>query len=101
MGVVTSSQIERKLPTTANTEARNSNDLAYRSVAQIWLISLNVTTPSGETWPAPGFADTKLRCLAAVCDEERPNEHIARIGEIPDNMHYRRLSEMRGTEIEV
>jgi hypothetical protein len=46
MGVVTLSQIERKLPTTANTEARDVNDLVYRSIAQIWLISLNVTTPS-------------------------------------------------------
>jgi putative transposase len=44
-GVVTLSQIERKLPTTANTEARVFNDLVCRSIAQIWLISLNVTTP--------------------------------------------------------
>jgi hypothetical protein len=47
-GVVTLSQIERKSPTNVNTEAWDFNDLVYLSVAQIWLISLNVTTPAGQ-----------------------------------------------------
>jgi hypothetical protein len=47
-GVVTLSQIERKLPTTANTEARDFNDLVCCSIAKIRLISPNVTTPVGE-----------------------------------------------------
>jgi hypothetical protein len=46
-GVVTLSQIEQKLPTTANAEPCNFNDLVHQSIAQIWLISLNVTTPAG------------------------------------------------------
>jgi hypothetical protein len=44
-GVVTLSQIERNSPTTANAETRNFNDLVYRSIAKIRLVSLNVTTP--------------------------------------------------------
>jgi hypothetical protein len=44
-GVVTLSQIERKLPTTANAESWNFNGLACAPTDQIWLISLNVTTP--------------------------------------------------------
>jgi hypothetical protein len=44
-GVVTSSQIERNSPITANAEARDFNDLACCSIAEIRLFSPNVTTP--------------------------------------------------------
>jgi hypothetical protein len=44
-GVVTLSQIERKLPTTASVSARDFNDLACCSIVKISLISPNVTTP--------------------------------------------------------
>jgi hypothetical protein len=43
--VVTLSQIERDSPTTANAEARDFNGLACWSIAEIRLISPNVTTP--------------------------------------------------------
>ena len=45
-GVVTLSQTERNLPTTANVDARNSRDLARWLIVQIGPISLNVTMPS-------------------------------------------------------
>jgi hypothetical protein len=44
-GIVTLSQIERNSPTTVNSEAWDFNDLVYQTIAQIWLISLNVATP--------------------------------------------------------
>ncbi|MCJ7528813.1 MAG: hypothetical protein MUO37_12080, partial [Methyloceanibacter sp.] len=44
-GVVTLSQTERNLPTTANVDARNFKDLARWLIVQIGPISLNVTTP--------------------------------------------------------
>ena len=44
-GVVTLSQTERNLPTTANVDARNFKDLACWLIVQIGPISLNVTTP--------------------------------------------------------
>jgi hypothetical protein len=44
-GVVTSSQTERILPTTANVAARNFKDLARWLIIQMGPISLNVTTP--------------------------------------------------------
>ena len=44
-GVVTLSQTERNLPTTANVDARNFKDFACRLIVQIGPISLNVTTP--------------------------------------------------------
>jgi hypothetical protein len=45
-GVVTLSQIEQDLPTTANAEAWDFNDLTCCSIADIRLIALNVTTPN-------------------------------------------------------
>ena len=45
-GVVTLSQTERNLPTTANVDARDFSDLACWLIVQIGPISLNVTTPS-------------------------------------------------------
>ena len=45
-GVVTLSQTERNLPTTANVDARNLKDLAHWLIVQIGPISLNVTTPT-------------------------------------------------------
>jgi hypothetical protein len=45
-GVVTLSQNERNLPTTANVDARNFKDLARWLTVQIGPISVNVTTPS-------------------------------------------------------
>jgi TIR domain-containing protein len=45
-GVVTLSQTERNLPTTANVDARNFKDLARWLIVQIGPISLNVTTPA-------------------------------------------------------
>jgi hypothetical protein len=51
-GVVTLSQIERRLPTTAYAEPWNFNDLACCSIAKIWLVSLNVTTPVKYRLPA-------------------------------------------------
>jgi hypothetical protein len=45
-GVVTLSQTERNLPTTANVDAWNSRDLARWLIVQIGPISLNVTMPS-------------------------------------------------------
>ena len=44
-GVVTLSQTERNLPTTANLDARDFIDLACWSIVQTGPISLNVTTP--------------------------------------------------------
>ena len=44
-GVVTLSQIERNLPTTANVDARDFKHLACWLIVQIGPISLNVTTP--------------------------------------------------------
>jgi hypothetical protein len=44
-GVVTLSWIERNWPITANAEEWDFNDLACCSIAEIWLIALNVTTP--------------------------------------------------------
>jgi hypothetical protein len=44
-GVVTLSQIERNSPISVNVEARDFNDLVYRSIAKIRLVSPNVTTP--------------------------------------------------------
>jgi hypothetical protein len=49
-GVVTLSQIERILPTTASVSARDFNDLACCPIAEIRLLSLNVTT-----FPQPFF----------------------------------------------
>jgi hypothetical protein len=43
-GVVILSQIDRDLPTTVNPEAWNFNDLACCPIAEIRLVSLNVTT---------------------------------------------------------
>ena len=45
MGVVTLSQTERNLPTTANVDESNFKDLASWLIVQIGPISLNVTTP--------------------------------------------------------
>ena len=45
-GVVTLSQTERNLPTTANVDAMDFKDLACWLIVQIGPISLNVTTPS-------------------------------------------------------
>jgi hypothetical protein len=45
IGVVTSSQIERNSPITANVEVWDFNDRACCSIAEIRLIALNVTTP--------------------------------------------------------
>ena len=45
IGVVTLSQTERNLPTTANVDARDFSDLACWLIVQIGPISLNVTTP--------------------------------------------------------
>jgi hypothetical protein len=45
-GVVTLSQIERNSPITVNAEAWDFNHLACCSIAEIGLVSLNVTTPS-------------------------------------------------------
>ena len=44
-GVVTLSQTERNLPTTANVDESNFKDLACWLIVQIGPISLNVTTP--------------------------------------------------------
>ena len=44
-GVVTLSQTERNLPTTANVDARDFKDLACWLIVQTGPISLNVTTP--------------------------------------------------------
>ena len=44
-GVVTLSQTERNLPTTANVDARDLKHLACWLIVQIGPISLNVTTP--------------------------------------------------------
>jgi len=44
-GVVTLSQIERNWPTAANAETWDFNDLTCSSIAEIRLVSLNVTTP--------------------------------------------------------
>ncbi len=44
-GVVTLSQTERNLPTTANVDARDFKHLACWLIVQIGPISLNVTTP--------------------------------------------------------
>ena len=46
--VVTLSQTERNLPTTANFDTRNFSDLACWLIVQIGPISLNATTPSRE-----------------------------------------------------
>ena len=46
-GVVTLSQTERNLPTTANVDARDFKYLACWLIVPIGAISLNVTTPSG------------------------------------------------------
>jgi hypothetical protein len=50
--VVTLNQIERKLPTSANTEPWNFNDLVCWSIAQIRLIPLDVTTPLQRPTPS-------------------------------------------------
>jgi hypothetical protein len=46
-GVVTLSQTERNLPTTANVDAMDFKDLACWLIVQIGPTSLNVTTPTG------------------------------------------------------
>jgi hypothetical protein len=45
IGIVTSSQLELRLPTTANAEEWDFNDTACSSIAEIRLASPNVTTP--------------------------------------------------------
>jgi hypothetical protein len=44
-GIVTSSQIERNSPITANADVWDFNHLVCCSIAEIRLIALNVTTP--------------------------------------------------------
>jgi hypothetical protein len=61
-GVVTLSQIERVSPTTANTEARDFNDLVYRSIAKIRLVSCDVTTPPNSFFSVIG----RLFLLGAI-----------------------------------
>jgi hypothetical protein len=44
-GVVTSSQIKRNWPLTANADGWEFNDLTCSSIAEIRLLALNVKTP--------------------------------------------------------
>ena len=73
-GVVTLSQTERNLPTTANVDARNFKVLACWWIVQIGPISLNVTTPSAQSGgaAAPYFPHSKIFSTGFVNRSSKP-----------------------------